>query len=359
MKHKKKTLGILLIVLLILFAVFSVISFIFIKINFDNNFRKTERKEYSSYLRYEDVKERYDRELLSFQSGKNQLQGYLYGAENKKGLIVISHGIGGGAENYLAETLYFVDHGYQVFSYDNTGCYESEGKNSVGLSQSVIDLDAALSYIEKQVRFEGIPIFLYGHSWGGYAVTAIFNYNHKITASVSVAGFNKPISMILEWGKGMIGNFAYIEYPYICIYQTLLFGKNANLSAVDGINSTDTPILIIHGNKDTTVGYEGAGTIAYRKEITNPNVQYKICDGEKQNDHNKLFESLDAIAYADEMNAVYENLCQQYNDKIPKEVEEEYYANIDKEKMSELDEKFMQDVLAFYEKAVVNEREGG
>lgn len=41
---------------------------------------------------------------------------------NQKGLIVISHGMGGGAEGYMAETLYFVNHGYQVFGYDNTGC---------------------------------------------------------------------------------------------------------------------------------------------------------------------------------------------------------------------------------------------
>lgn len=352
MNHKKKRLLIVLISVFILFLVFSITSFVVVKINFDDMFGRTERTEYSCYLRYEDIKDQYHRELLSFSSGENQLQGYLYGTENKKGLIVISHGLGGGAESYMAETLYFVNHGYQVFGFDNTGCYESEGKNSVGLSQSVIDLDAALSYIEKDSRFDGIPVFLYGHSWGDYAVTAIFNYNHEIAGSVSVAGFNKPMSMILEWTKGMMGNFAYVEYPYIYLYQKLLFGKNTNMSAVDGINNTDTPILIIHGNKDTTVGYEGAGTIAYRDEITNPNVQYKICDGEKQNDHNRLFMSLDAIAYGKKLDADYDKLQKQYNENIPKEIDAEFCANVDKEKLSALDENFMQDVLTFYDSAV-------
>ena len=169
-------------------------------------------------------------------------------------------------------------------------------------------------------------------SWGGYAVTAIFNYNHEITGSVSVAGFNKPMSMILEWTKGMMGNFAYIEYPYIYLYQKMLFEKNSNMLAVDGINNTTTPILIIHGNKDTTVAYNGAGTIAYRDDITNPNVEYKICDGEKQNEHS--------------------NLQKQYNENIPKEIDAEFCANVDKQKMSELDEDFMQDVLTFYDNAV-------
>lgn len=349
MSRKKKMAKILGIIFLLLFVVFSVASFVFIRISFDDIFGRTELPTLTAYLRYEDVKGDYERELLSFPSGKNQLQGYLYGAGNTKGLVVISHGLGGGAESYMAETIYFVEHGYQVFGYDNTGCYRSEGENSVGLSQSVIDLDAALTYIETEERFGELPVMLYGHSWGGYAVTAIFGYDHEIAASVSVAGFNKPMTMILEWTKDMMGGLAYVEQPYIYIYQKLLFGKNANLSAVKCINRTDTPILIIHGNEDTTVGYHGAGIINYRDEITNPNVQYKVCDKEGQNDHNRLYMSKDGIAYGEELDAAYDKLYKQYNGEIPEEVDEEFYGEIDKYRLSALDEEFMQDVLAFYE----------
>ena len=335
-----------------MFILFSVISFVFIKVNFDAIFGRTELSAYTSFLRYKDVEEQYDRELLTFMSGNNQLQGYLYGADNTKGLVVLSHGMGGGAEGYMAETLCFIEHGYQVFSFDNTGCCRSEGKNCVGLSQSVIDLDAALSYIEGEDRFEGLPIFLYGHSWGGYAVTAIFNYDHDIAASVSAAGFNKPMEMILEWTKDMMGGFAYVEYPYIYLYQRILFGQNANMAALDGINRTDTPILIIHGSQDTVVGYTGAGIIAYSDTITNPHVQYKTCDAEKQNGHNNLFMSLDAITYFNETDQEYERLYEQYGGNIPEKAEAEFYDSIDKYQTSELDPGFIQDVLRFYERAI-------
>ncbi|MCM1054417.1 MAG: lysophospholipase [Bacteroides sp.] len=152
----------------------------FVKANFDDVFSRTVLTDLTVYLRYSDVEDEYSRELLSFRSGENILQGYLYGAENTKGVVVICHGLGGGAEDYLAETLYFVDNGYRVFSYDNTGCYRSEGSNCIGLPQSVIDLDAALTYIEQEPRFNGLPLLLYGHSWGGYAVAAIFGYDHNI-----------------------------------------------------------------------------------------------------------------------------------------------------------------------------------
>lgn len=349
---KKKLPKIIIMTLLCFLVVFSIISFVIIKINFDDIFGRSEKNKYSAYLRYENVKDTYDREPFRFSSGENELQGYLYGADNTKGLVVISHGLGGGGESYLSEALYFVDNGFQVFAYDNTGCRESEGKNSVGLSQSTIDLDAALTYIEEQKRFEGMPIFLYGHSWGGYAVTSILNYDHEIAATASVAGFNKPMEMILEWAIDMMGGFAYVEYPYIYVYQLALFGENANLSAVDGINSTDTPVLIIHGNEDTTVGYHGAGTIAYKDEITNPNVQYMICDKEKQNGHNDLFQDLDALYYLEELDAEYNKLYEQYHGEIPDEVNASFFAGIDKNRTSQLDEEFMKTIITFYEAAI-------
>lgn len=334
------------------FAAFSIASFVIVKINFDNIFARTEVKKYSPYIRYEDVKEQYGREMLSFSSGKNKLQGYLYGMENTKGLVVISHGLGGGAEDYFSEACCFVDNGYQVFGYDNTGCYNSEGENCAGLPQSVSDLDAALDFIEGEPRFDGIPVLLYGHSWGGYAVTAIFNYDHDIAASVSVAGFNKPMEMIMEWGKGMMGGLSYVEYPYIYLYQRLLFGENIDVTAVDGINKTDTPILLIHGDGDTVIDCNGAGTVAYKNAITNPNVQYKICKNKEQNGHNTLAAALDAIHYGKEMDAEHNKLYEQYDGKIPEEKEAEFYGNIDKQRASELDEAFVEDVLEFYEAAV-------
>jgi len=289
--------------------------------------------------------------LYSFESGKNTLQGYLYGAENSKGLIVISHGLGGGAESYMAETMYFVDAGYRVFSYDNTGCYRSEGKNSVGLSQSLLDLDAALSYIESQPIFDGLPIYLYGHSWGGYAVTAILGFDHDIAASVSVSGFNRPMTIIHEWGRKMMSNLATVEYPFIWLYHTLTFGENANITAVDGINATDTPVLLIHGDADDTVSFNRAATVAARDEITNPNVQYKICSADKQNDHSRLYLDIDAINYIDENNAKYSQMYEEYDGKIPDDLRREFYETLDKRRTSNLDDAFMRDVIEFYEAA--------
>lgn len=347
----KKVWKIALAVVLALFVLFSAASFVFIKLSFDDSFQRTAPMEFTAYIKYQDVEDQVERELLSFPSGDHQLQGYLYGADHTKGLIVLSHGMGGGADAYLGDIIYFLDHGYQVFAFDNTGCYLSEGNNCVGPVQSVIDLDAALTFIEGEPRFQGLPILLYGHSWGGYAVTAIFNFEHEIAASVSVAGFNESMEMTMEWIQDM-GLLAKVEYPYIYLYQRMLFGEKLDFTAVKGINRTDTPVLLIHGTEDRVISLSGAATMAHRDEITNPNVEYKLCDGERQNGHSNLLYSLNALNYMDELNLEYDKLYEEYNGNIPDEVKRSFYSGVDKLRVEERDEGFMNDVLAFYEKAL-------
>lgn len=352
MDRKKKVLRWIGIGVVSLFVLFSVVAFVAIKINFDDIFARTVEKELTASLRYEDVKDRYERELFSFESGENTLQGYLYGASNTKGLVVLSHGIGGGAENYFSESLYFVEHGYQVFAYDNTGCYQSEGKNSIGLPQSVVDLDAALDFIEGEERFSGLPVYLLGHSWGAYAVTSVFNYEgHDVAAAVSVAGFNDPATMVLEWCRDMMGKpLTFLLRPYLYIYQTIGFGEVFGYTAVGGINNTDTPVLLIHGDADTTILMDGAATVAYMDEITNPNVERVTWTKEGRNGHSNLFYSEDAIAYLDELNVEHRALYQQYNEEIPHEVDKAFYDKIDKAQVSEIAEDFMGMILEFYER---------
>ncbi len=346
---KKKTIKYLVIAILLLFVLFSVISFVLVNSMISGTFARAEDNEASGYLRYSDVEDSYSRELMSFYSGDNLLQGYLYGYGNENGLVVQAHGIGCCAEDYLAETLCFVDNGYAVFTYDNTGCGLSEGDSMVGLQQAVYDNDAALTFIESDTRFDNLPVLLYGHSWGAYAVTAGLNFSHDVAAVVSVSGFNKPVSMMIEWGRGTLGAFAYVEYPYVYIHQLTVFGSDVGLSAVDGINSTDTPVLIVHGTNDETVPGSSVGTIAYRDEITNPNVQYKLCDEEGHNGHSDLFLSESAVEYSRELTDEYERLQEQYGGDLPKSVRKEFYESIDRKLVSELDEDFMSDILTFFQ----------
>ena len=348
-RRRPRKANIVLMGLAAIVVLFSICSVIVVKATYDKQFQRADKPKFSGYLTYGDV-DGYDRRVVRFRSGNHALTGYVYGERNDKGLVVIAHGLGGGAENYLAETMYFVDNGWRVFSFDCTGSHESEGKGTIGLPQSALDLNSALGYIESDSTLRDLPIMLYGHSWGGYAVAAVLNYGHDIAAAASIAGFNAPMEILFERAEKMMGSIAYLEYPFLWAYQTMLFGRAARLTAVDGINSADTAIMIIHGDKDTTVSYDRTGIIAHQGEITNPNVVYKTCTAENHNGHRSLFRSEAAVEHSNRRNRVYQGLYDLYNGSIPDDVLADYYANTDKTLVSELDASFMDEINRFFER---------
>jgi uncharacterized protein len=348
MFQKRKTLKIIYLSIIAFLALFTVVSIIFAKIFYDGNFQRLEEPDYTGFLRYSDTSG-YDRTRVNFKSGDNNLSGYIYGEDNQKGLIVISHGLGYGAEDYLAQTLYFVDHGWRVFTFNNTGTYNSEGKSEKGLPQSVIDLNAALTYIEDDPALNELPVMLFGHSWGGYAVAAVLNFDHPVTAIVSVSGFNSPNELILEDVRSEIGILGYLEYPFLVNYQSWLFGDKAKLTAVHGINRSDIPILIIHGNGDESISYTGASIISHRDEITNPNAEFFTASKENHNGHKSLFRSDAAIEYNNKANQEYQELFDKYKGDLPDEVRAQFYKNLDKHQTSELDPEFMNEINRFFE----------
>lgn len=250
-------------------------------------------QEVSADYFYAHFEDDYPRENVSFKSGANTLQGYIYGAENDKGLLVFAHGISNGHENYLKTLLWFVDNGWRVFAYDASGSGHSEGVGTMGLPQSALDLDAALNYIEADAELSALPRFLMGHSWGGYAVTAVLNFGHKVNGVASVSGYAVPVEMIYEYAKMYVGEARFLIYPSICLYNGLLFGEHAGLSAIDGINSTDTPILIIHGTEDEVIGYEQSAIMHKRSLITNPNAEFLTLDGVN---HKGMFDTPEGFA---------------------------------------------------------------
>ena len=339
-----------LIIILLLLLVSSLGLMGFLKITYDRSFPRVDKAQpaYTGYLRYSDVAE-YTRREVEFKSGVNILKGYLYGEQNTKGLVVISHGLGFGSENYLAEILYFVDKGWCVFAYDNTGTHASEGKSTIGPSQSLLDLRAALTYIHSISPLNSLNIMLYGHSWGAYAVTAILEYNFTISAVASIAGFNSAMGLLQEQASGLLGIISPITYPFLWIQQKILFGDVIDVSATDGINNTDTPVMIIHGVQDEAVSYYRAGIIAHQNEINNPNVQYVAITEENHNGHNNIPKSDAAIKYIKLLNQEYKKLYESYNKMIPDHLRLKYYEDVDRFQVSELDVGFMGEINSFFE----------
>lgn len=351
-QRKKRNIKKIVLFSVIAFVIIScVVTMIVTIVTMKQFFGRVEYTEprFSANYRYDHYKADYPAEEVSFKSGENTLKGRIYGADNEKGLIVVAHGIGGGHENYINEIIWFVDNGWKVFAYDATGSCESEGDGTKGLVQSALDLDCALSFAEGDERFAGLPVFLFGHSWGGYAVTAVLNFDHDIAGSASIAGYAEPMEMLTEFAEGMMGKAAYAVYPFMWIYNKAEFGKYSDLSAVEGINKNDTPVLIIHGTGDDMVGYDRSSIICKKDMITNPNVQYITYSDEGHNGHDSIFHTKEAMEYIDEFNEKYDKLYNKYDGEIPDDEKAAFYAAADKEKVNAVNEDMMTSINAFYE----------
>lgn len=348
-KSKKK---IIIICIVSFIVVLCIVTMIVTHVLMKQTFSRGEYSQYSLLYRYDHYENEYPRTPVSFKSGENTLQGYIYGENNDKGLIVVAHGIGGGHEGYINEIIWFVDKGWRVFAYDATGSCESEGDGTKGLSQSALDLDCALNYIESDSRLKDMKVFLFGHSWGGYAVTAVMNFGHDIAASASIAGYAYPMEMIMEFADGMMGKASNLLYPFIWADNKALFGKYSSLSAIDGINSGDIPVLVIHGKEDQMIGYDRSSIISKKDSITNPNAEYYTVGGDYCG-HNNIFHSDEANKYLEEVDKEFEKKAGMYEDgEVPDDVKEEFINNADKEKANGVNTEMLEKINSFYEKAM-------
>ena len=256
-----------------------------------------DRYDSKRFLVYDDVAEKYPREKFTVSSGNNSLSAYIYGKDNTKGVIVVSPGHTDANDIKLYEIRYFVDAGYRVICFDYTGCYTSEGDSFGGYTQAVYDLDSILTFCDNNEQFDDLPVYLFGHSMGGYASAAVLNRSHRIEAAVSASGFDSAGEQWECSVKRFTGPAYCIIRPINLAFIHFRYGDDAALSAVDGINSSDIPVLVISADND--VFYGGGRSPIYEKRdlITNDRCEFILMDKPEHNEHYSYFLTDAAVEY--------------------------------------------------------------
>ena len=248
------------------------------------------------------------RQVCQFPSGESMLTGYYYGAQEPSqapGLIVFVPGFNAGGDDYLWQIQDLLGYGWGVFTYDNTGTLQSEGKNQVGFSQSIPDLEAALKYVEKNNRFGYNKLILIGHSRGAYAACCILEQTEGVDAVVSISGVNSAMEAVMQMSTNTVGPVSYGNYGFLWLYQTMLFGADTvGMQACDGISQGSVPVLVVHGAQDEDFPTDSASIIAHREEIRSSQVEYLLCDA----GHTDLLYDADGTANDALMESIHEFL---------------------------------------------------
>lgn len=277
------------------------------KFGYDAVFSRYERPDYAltaGVCCISRAKPGLERELRSFYSDGVRLQGYYYPAKDPKGLTVVCHGIHAGADDYLPIIEYMVSSGYSVFAFDYKGTYDSDGDSTVGMCESLVDLDHALDYIESTREFDGLPVTLIGHSWGGYAAASVLPLHRRVVSCAAIAAPNNGYTLILEKGEQYGGQLASKGIPevFLNVYQKILFGKYTAFDAVKGINGTDIPVLIAHGEHDGVINIALQAIYGHKNEIRRNGVEYYCATG-AQSGHDTVWHSEASARYRSELEA--------------------------------------------------------
>ena len=174
------------------------------------------------------------------------------------GIVQLAHGMceyvsryDSWARRFAAKGIIFcgndhLGHGNTAATADDLGYTAKRG----GANFIVEDL-FALTKIVKD-RFVGLPLFLYGHSMGGYGVLSALPAIDA-TAAVCINGFRKPIALMHRCARRYVGILADMAYPFLCLQNRFTFGKQGNTDALLAARQAQIPVLILNGKEDRLI----------------------------------------------------------------------------------------------------------
>lgn len=193
-----------------------------------------------------------------------------------KAAVVIVHGLceHQGRYDYVAKR--FVDDNIAVFRFDHRGHGRSGGKKVfyTDFNEIADDVNEAVKIAEKQ--YPGLPLFVLGHSMGGYATTlfgtkypgrvrgillsgALTRYNHKLMGDLPMAG-DPDTYFDNALGDGVCSDpavvEAYVNDPYV--EKKISIGLcNSLACGIEWLKQNPGkftyPVFIMHGCNDGLV----------------------------------------------------------------------------------------------------------
>ncbi len=174
---------------------------------------------------------------------------YRYEKIDRKKLLIFIPGYGPGHLAYTGVIEQLCRLGYEVFSFDLTGTGHSEGKNFIGYTQGLKDIQFAFASLNKLPEYNKRTWTLIGHSLGGFVVlNSGATPGYPIEKVVSLSGFNNVID-IFKTQREQFNRW----YVYFSMYMLLRYGFKAFLTSFQSVKKSTKRYLIMMGGKDQIV----------------------------------------------------------------------------------------------------------
>jgi hypothetical protein len=183
----------------------------------------------------------------------------------------------------------------------------------------------------------------------------VLSLHKKVRGCAAVAAFNSGYTLIAEKGEQYTGTFMDeltngFTTEFLNRYQASLFGEYTKLNAVKGINSTNIPVYIAHGNRDFVISFHHQSVISHRNEIRSMNVKYYVGTG-AQAGHNTVLHSLRAVEYQKKVESDLKRLKKEYDRELTPKEQADFCNSVDHCLYSEVNTKMMQEILDMFNNA--------
>ncbi len=236
----------------------------------------------------------------NFKNNKGELlRGWFFsydGADTER-IIVFDHGLSVGHRAYFREIETIAAAGYTVYSFDHTGCTNSEGEGIGGFVTSLSDLDFCIKSLKAD--FPDKKIAVVGHSRGGYSTLNIPAYHPDLTHIVAISGF----SSVRDMQEQLIPSIAKKTRDLIFSIEEKESPDYVNASAIETLSKTSVKTMIIHSRDDGTVSIKQYDKLhSALKDV--PNVDFLLVNGKIHNPHY----TADAVRYKDAFFKTYKKL---------------------------------------------------
>ena len=284
-----------------------------------------------------------------------KLAGYYYAVSRPKGIVLYVHGLRGQADDFYAIGQdYFVRHGYDVFAIDLSNSGRSTGQGIDSLSVGPKDVYNATIYLQDKINNHRLPVYLFGHSWGGYSVVGSTYFGAEVAGVASISGFSSPINEMIGLPSEKTGLPLGVGREELEEACRLRSDENYDLSAVNAIKMNPTlPYFISIGDKDITVPVEKSSIYKEAKALRLRNCEMHLEvnkghmdillseeSGRKRQeyiDYSKAFAKVHGSNFS-KLNATERN---------------EFFYNVDIEQSSHINERLFSEVLSFFERCEI------
>lgn len=300
-------------------------------------FNRVDDKGTAFYFSYKDFPN-LKSEFFTFKSSHgHSLQGYFYYYENynPNQLIIFDHGFGGGHRSYMREIEKLCSAGFRVFSYDHTGCMESGGNSTNGMTTSLVDLNDCLKTLKEDERFKSLDFSVIGHSWGGYAALNISALHPDLSHIVVLSGFVSIKRLIKAFFSGILK-------PYRKAIYKLEKEINPNFvdyDAIETLNNSQVKALLIYSSNDKICKKEDTYDILFNNLNKRDTLKFILLNNKG---HNPNY-SVEAVKYLNEYSTTKQKMKKK---KLLETTEQKkkFINSFNWHKMTEQDEELWQKI---------------